>query len=123
MGQEPMRAAGPADPDAGPVQQEPAPPGPARTDQVRTGMNPRLKSHLGSIAKAISWRITAGIDTFLISWLVTGSVKGAGAIALMELFTKIGLFWAHERAWLRIGKVDLARWLPRRYRPGTRGVE
>lgn len=86
------------------------------------GLNPRLRSHLGSIAKAVSWRITAGIDTFIISYIVTGSLTGAGSIALLELFTKIGLFWAHERAWLRIGRVDLSRYLPRRYRPPS-GVE
>ncbi|MFM2043852.1 MAG: hypothetical protein RLY86_2428 [Pseudomonadota bacterium] len=86
-------------------------------------MPPWLKSHLGSLAKAVSWRVTAGIDTFLISWLVTGSAKGAGAIALMELFTKIGLFWAHERAWIRIGRVDVAQFLARRRHPRTSGVE
>lgn len=87
-----------------------------------TGLHPRVRSHLGSIAKAVSWRFTAGIDTFIISYLVTGSLKGAGSIALLELFTKIGLFWAHERAWLRIGRADLSRYLPRRYRPSS-GVE
>jgi len=65
-------------------------------------LNPRLRSHLGSIAKAVSWRVTAGIDTFIISYIVTGSVKGAGSIAAFELVTKIGLYWAHERAWLRL---------------------
>jgi len=82
-------------------------------DDRRARMKARVRSHLGSIAKAVSWRITAGIDTFIISYLVTGSVKGAGTIAALELMTKIALFWAHERAWIRIG-----RWkLPARFRP------
>ncbi|WP_205574578.1 DUF2061 domain-containing protein [Indioceanicola profundi] len=94
----------------------------ADTADGRRGLNPRMRSHLESVAKAVSWRVTAGIDTFVISYLVTGSVKGAGSIALMELFTKIGLFWAHERAWLRIGRLNLSRFLPGRTRPSS-GVE
>ncbi len=55
-----------------------------------------------SLAKAISWRVTGTIDTFLISWLITGEVLLASGIALTEILTKIILFWAHERIWNRI---------------------
>lgn len=76
------------------------------------GRRARVRSHLGSLAKAVSWRVTAGIDTFVISYLVTGSAKGAGSIAALELMTKIALFWAHERAWLRLARGDASRILP-----------
>jgi len=56
-----------------------------------------------SLAKAVSWRVTGTIDTFLISWLITGQVLIASGIAFTEIMTKIFLFWAHERAWNRIG--------------------
>jgi len=55
-----------------------------------------------SLAKAISWRATGTLDTFLISWLITGELALAGGIALTEVVTKIFLFWAHERVWNKI---------------------
>lgn len=59
-------------------------------------------AHKRSLVKAVSWRITGSIDTFLIGWLVTGSPMIAGTISAIEVFTKIFLFYAHERLWLRI---------------------
>jgi len=55
-----------------------------------------------SLAKAVSWRITGTIDTFLISWLITGQALIASGIALTEILTKVFLFWMHERVWNRI---------------------
>jgi uncharacterized membrane protein len=55
-----------------------------------------------SLAKAVSWRVTGTIDTFLISWLITGQALLASGIALTEILTKIFLFWMHERAWNKI---------------------
>ena len=59
-------------------------------------------THQRSIAKAISWRITGTLDTFIISFLITGELTLAGAIAFTEVITKIVLYWFHERAWNRI---------------------
>ena len=55
-----------------------------------------------SLAKAVSWRITSTVDTFLISWLITGQALLASGIALTEIMTKVGLYWLHERAWTRV---------------------
>lgn len=55
-----------------------------------------------SLAKAISWRITGTIDTFIVSWFITGTLSLATGIALTEIMTKVGLFWLHERVWNRI---------------------
>jgi uncharacterized membrane protein len=55
-----------------------------------------------SLAKAVSWRVTGTIDTFLLSWLITGELKLAGAIALTEVITKIFLYWLHERVWNKV---------------------
>ena len=55
-----------------------------------------------SLTKAISWRITGTIDTFIISWAITGEVLLASSIALTEVITKVFLFWAHERIWNKI---------------------
>lgn len=56
-----------------------------------------------SLAKAVSWRITGTVDTFIISWLITGQLLLASGIAFTEIMTKIVLFWLHERVWNRIG--------------------
>ena len=57
------------------------------------------EKHSRSVLKAISWRALGSIDTFLLSWLFTGSPKAAGAIASTEVITKIVLYYVHERAW------------------------
>ncbi len=55
-----------------------------------------------SLAKAVSWRVTGTVDTFLISWLITGEILLASGIALTEVITKIFLYWAHERMWNKV---------------------
>jgi uncharacterized membrane protein len=56
-------------------------------------------SHSRSIVKAVSWRVTGSIDTFVLSFIFTGSVKVAGSIAGAEAITKMILYYLHERAW------------------------
>ena len=60
------------------------------------------EAHSRSFAKALSWRVLGSIDTFLLSWLFTSSVKAAGAIATTEVLTKLVLYYLHERAWSSI---------------------
>ncbi|MFA5796384.1 MAG: DUF2061 domain-containing protein [Candidatus Shapirobacteria bacterium] len=55
-----------------------------------------------SILKAISWRIIGTLDTFLISFLITGKFKFAISISGIELLTKFSLYFMHERIWNRI---------------------
>jgi len=59
-------------------------------------------AHHRSLIKAISWRATGSIDTFIISFLVTGKIALAGSIATVELATKILLYYFHERVWALI---------------------
>ena len=54
-----------------------------------------------SLMKTMSWRIVATTTTFVIGWIVTGSVLAGGAIASIEFWTKLALYYAHERAWSR----------------------
>jgi uncharacterized membrane protein len=56
-------------------------------------------SNARSIIKGISWRIFASIDTFLLSWLIFGNYIYAGSIALLEVMTKVLLYYLHERLW------------------------
>ena len=55
-----------------------------------------------SLLKAISWRMVGTIDTFIISWILTGTIVLATSIAFTEIMTKTALYWAHERVWTRI---------------------
>tara|TARA_Y100000591_G_C21799843_1_gene681457 strand:+ start:1084 stop:1287 length:204 start_codon:yes stop_codon:yes gene_type:complete len=55
-----------------------------------------------SIAKAITWRITASLDTFVVAWIITGSIELGGFIAGVEAITKIFIYYVHERIWNRI---------------------
>ena len=56
-------------------------------------------TNLSSIIKELSWRLTGTIDTFIVSFFVTGELLIAGSIASIEILTKIVLFWMHERVW------------------------
>jgi uncharacterized membrane protein len=58
--------------------------------------------HWRSLAKAISWRTTGTIDTFIISYFISGRISIASTIAGVEVFTKILLFYFHERVWTLI---------------------
>ena len=55
-----------------------------------------------SLLKTISWRALATFDTFVISYLITGDLAWASAIASIEVFTKIGLYYLHERGWEKV---------------------
>jgi uncharacterized membrane protein len=59
-------------------------------------------SHIRSIVKAISWRATGSIDTFLVTLIITGSSVLAGSVAVTEIATKIVFYYGHERVWALI---------------------
>ena len=58
--------------------------------------------HYRSLLKAVSWRATGTLDTILVSFLLTGRIKLAFSIGCVEFFTKIGLYYVHERVWDRV---------------------
>ena len=66
------------------------------------------EGHGRSFLKAVSWRVVGSIDTFVISYFVTGRLVFAASIASVETFTKIALFYFHERAWafVPMGRAD-----------------
>lgn len=69
------------------------------------------EEHARSLAKAVSWRITGTVDTIVISFILTGELRLALSIGMVELFTKVGLYYVHERIWNRIafGRMDRHR--------------
>ena len=60
------------------------------------------ETHSRSVLKALSWRTLGTLDTFAISWLLTGRVEIAGSIAGIEIVTKIAWYYLHERIWAAI---------------------
>jgi len=58
--------------------------------------------HWRSLVKGVSWRITGTVDTIIISWFVTRKLHLAFTIGFIELFTKVALYYFHERLWERV---------------------
>jgi sulfate adenylyltransferase large subunit len=52
-----------------------------------------------SLAKAVTWRTTGSVDTFLLALLFTGNTRLSVAISGTEILTKIALYYFHERIW------------------------
>lgn len=57
------------------------------------------ESHLRSLVKAISWRIWGTIISVIVSFMITHELDVALAIGAIEFFSKILLFYTHERLW------------------------
>lgn len=55
-----------------------------------------------SVAKGISWRVFATTTTIIIVYIFFGRLDLAIAAGVIETFAKIALYWAHERAWVKI---------------------
>jgi len=59
------------------------------------------------ILKTISWRVIGTLDTMILSWIITGSLKIGLAIGGVEVITKMVLYYFHERAWYKFSKFGL----------------
>ena len=55
-----------------------------------------------SFYKAVTWRIIASLDTFFLSYIITGRFDWATSIAIFEIITKAIIYYFHERAWNRV---------------------
>jgi len=57
---------------------------------------------LRHIAKTATWRIVGTIDTMIIAWAVSGDPLLGLSIGGVEVFTKMVLYYFHERIWYKI---------------------
>ena len=55
-----------------------------------------------TIAKTLTWRVTASLTTFIIAWILTGNFLIGVSIGGIEAITKIFLYYFHERIWNNI---------------------
>ena len=53
------------------------------------------------IAKTLTWRIIGTIDTMALGWLISGDPMIGLKVGALELFTKMLLYYFHERAWYK----------------------
>lgn len=67
----------------------------------------RADKPVKSVMKAISWRIVGTVDTMIISYFITGKLTLALSIGGVEVFTKIVLYYLHERLWAHIHRINL----------------
>ena len=52
-----------------------------------------------SLVKTLTWRCIATTDTIIITRLVTGSWTAGAIVGSAEVFTKMILYYLHERGW------------------------
>lgn len=69
---------------------------------IRKGKLRKGDSNVKSLLKTVSWRIVGTIDTMIIAYILTGEIGIAFSIGSVELFTKMVLYYVHERIWNRI---------------------
>ena len=62
----------------------------------------QLVSRNRHILKTITWRIIGTVDTMLLGWVVTGDPMVGLKVGGLELFTKMILYYFHERVWTSI---------------------
>lgn len=59
------------------------------------------KSRLRHLLKTVTWRFVGTIDTIIISWFITEKAEIGLMIGGFELFSKMILYYFHERVWYR----------------------
>lgn len=66
-----------------------------------------MVSYKRHIAKTLTWRIVGTLDTMIISGVITGSWELGLAIGGVEVFTKMILYFVHERVWYKFSKFGV----------------
>ena len=64
------------------------------------------KRHL---AKAISWRFIGTVDTIVLSFFISSDINVSISIGVAETFTKIFLYYFHEKLWFKSSIKALKR--------------
>lgn len=60
--------------------------------------------HKRHFIKSISWRIIGTLDTLILSYVLTGSMSFSLSISGVDFFSKLILYYFHERIWF-ISKI------------------
>jgi len=62
----------------------------------------RQESLRRTTTKTFTFRTIATLDTIMLAWFFTGSIETALSIGGLEVFTKLTLYFFHERLWARL---------------------
>jgi len=73
-------------------------------------LNGKTQSKTISLVKAVSWRTVGTIDTMLLGWFYSGNPLTGLKIGLVEVMTKIILYYLHERAWHAVPVGSVRKW-------------
>jgi uncharacterized membrane protein len=60
-----------------------------------------IKKIFQSVWKTITWRIIGFLDTIIMGWIITGDLTVGLGIGGLELFSKMFLYYIHERIWYK----------------------
>lgn len=58
-------------------------------------------SKVRHLLKTITWRFVGTMDTMFLGWLISGSAEVGLSLGGLELFTKMLLYYIHERVWYK----------------------
>lgn len=70
----------------------------------------KAQTSIISLIKAITWRTVGTIDTMLLGWFYSGNPLTGLKIGLVEVCTKIVLYYIHERLWSRVPLGSVRKW-------------
>ena len=68
-----------------------------------------MVSYKRHLLKTVSWRIVGTIDTMVLSAVITGSWEMGLTIGGVEVFTKMVLYFLHERAWYKLSDFGVEK--------------
>lgn len=60
-----------------------------------------METTIRRFIKAISWHTIVVFAVFIISWILTRNATLAATIAVVEIVTRLFLYWLHEWFWSR----------------------
>lgn len=64
-------------------------------------LSKKIKSNNRHIMKSFTWRLIGTIDTFLLAWLFSGNPFTGLKIGLVEVISKLILYYLHEKLWYK----------------------
>tara|TARA_Y100000389_G_scaffold186320_1_gene206563 strand:+ start:655 stop:876 length:222 start_codon:yes stop_codon:yes gene_type:complete len=53
------------------------------------------------LLKTVTWRLIGTLDTMVVAWVISGDPLLGLSIGGVEVFTKMLLYYIHERVWYK----------------------
>lgn len=61
-----------------------------------------MASKKRSLAKSLTWRVIAIVSTFVVGYILSGSLSFAASLSVISNLINFVLYYVHERVWLRV---------------------